>query len=62
MVSPIMASKGMKRHVCFFKKKHQLFSDIVKDSANSNVEIKRFRSSDNNHYVIGNQSNNRSSF
>ena len=40
--------------VCFFPEKQRLFSDIVQDSDNSGIEIKRFRTSDNNNNIIFN--------
>ena len=40
--------------VCFFPEKQRLFSDIVQDSDNSGIEIKRFRTSDNNNDIIFN--------
>ena len=40
--------------MCFFPEKQRLFSDIVQDSDNSGIEIKRFRTSDNNNDIIFN--------
>ena len=40
--------------VCFSPERHQLFNDIINNSCHSGIEIKRFRSSDNNHDVIVN--------
>ena len=39
---------------CFFLQKHQLFNDIINDSSHSGIEVKRFRSSDNNNDIIVN--------
>ena len=46
----------MKYHigVCFFPEKQRLFRDIVQDSDNSGIEIKRFRTSDNGNDIIFN--------
>ena len=40
--------------VCFFPEKQRLFRDIVQDSDNSGIEIKRFRTSDNGNDIIFN--------
>ena len=43
------------RGVCLFSpEKHRLFNDIINDSSHSGIEIKRFRSSDNNTDIIVN--------
>ena len=42
------------RGVCFSTEKHRLFNSIINDSSNSGIEIKRFRSSDNNSDIIVN--------
>ena len=68
-VTPIKVSKDKKRRyfdfsiqnddtlhrgVCFSTEKHRLFNGIINDSSNSGIEIKRFRSSDNNSDIIVN--------
>ena len=40
--------------VCFSPEKHPLFNDISKDHNNTRIEIKRFRSSENNEDIIVN--------
>ena len=40
--------------VCFSLEKHRLLIDIDKDSANSGIEFKRFRSRDNKNDIIVN--------
>ena len=42
------------RGVCFSPEKHRLFNDIINDSSHSGIEIKLFRSSDNNNDIIVN--------
>ena len=42
------------RGVCFSPEKHRLFNGIINDSSHSGIEIKRFRSSDNNNDIIVN--------
>ena len=44
----------MYRGVCFSPEKHALFNDISKDDNNTRIEIKRFRSSENNEDIIVN--------
>ena len=62
------SNKGVQRHgkrilwlqnddtlhqgVCSSPEKHQLFNDIINDSSRSGIEIKRFRSGDNNNDII----------
>ena len=68
-VTPIKVSKDKKRRyfnfsiqnddtlhrgVCFSPEKHRLLNDIINDSSHSGIEIKRFRSSDNNNDIIVN--------
>ena len=43
---------SMYRGVCFSPEKHALFNDISKDDNNTGIEIKRFRSSENNEDII----------
>ena len=40
--------------MCFSREKHQLFTDIDKDSANFGIEFKRFRSRDNKNDITVN--------
>ena len=42
------------RGVCFSPWKHRLFINIINDSSHSGIEIKSFRSSDNNNGIIVN--------
>ena len=42
------------RGVCFSPEKHRLLNDIRNDSSHSGLEMKRFRSSDNNNEIIVN--------
>ena len=68
-LSPVKVSKYKKRRyfnflienddplhrgVCFSLEKHQLLNDIMNDSSHSGIEIKLFRSSDNNNDIIVN--------
>ena len=50
----IQNDEKLHRGVCFFPGKYRLFTDIVKDSANSSIAIKWFRSSSNNNEIIVN--------
>ena len=42
----------MYQGVCFFPEKHALFNDISKDDNNTGIDIKRFRSSENNEDIF----------
>ena len=46
----IQNDNSMYRGVCFSPEKHALFNDISKDDNNTGIEIKRFRSSENNEH------------